>query len=122
MNGPLLVKNCEVIGFARGISTARAVNSQVFENITLRGQTQFGFSNEGQTISIRGLVSKNAVPAVSTYGTLLLVNAELTGTGDAAMHPAIVNFNGGRIFLRDVKTTGYRRALADISTPDFAAA
>ena len=122
MNGPLLVKNCEIIGFARGISTARAVNSQVFENITLRGQTQFGFTNEGQTISIRGLVSKNAVPAVSTYGTLLLVDSTLTGTGDAAKHPALVNFNGGRIFLRDVKTTGYQRALADISTPDFAAA
>jgi hypothetical protein len=122
MNGPLLVKNCEIIGFARGISTARAVNSQVFENITLRGQTQFGFTNEGQTISIRGLVSENAVPAVSTYGTLLLVDSTLTGTGDAAKHPALVNFNGGRIFLRDVKTTGYQRALADISTPDFAAA
>ena len=122
MNGPLLVKNCEVVGFARGISTARAVNSQVFENITLRGQAQFGFTNEGQPISIRGLVSENAVPAVSTYGTFLLVDARLTGTGEAAKHPAIVNFNGGRMFLRDVKTTGYKRALADIGTPDFAAA
>jgi hypothetical protein len=111
-----------VVGFAKGIVTARSVNSQTFENITLRGQRQVGFQNEGQSISIRGLTSDNAVPAVSTYGRLLLADAELTGRGDAARHPAMVNFNGGRIFLRDVKTTGYQRALADIQTPDFAAA
>lgn len=122
MNGPLLVSRCEVVGFARGIATARAVNSQTFENITLRQQTKFGFTNEGQSISIRGLVSENAVPAVSTYGTLLLVDAKLTGNGDAVKYPAIVNFNGGRTFLRDVKTNGYQRALADMNTPDFAAA
>jgi hypothetical protein len=33
-----------------------------------------------------------------------------------------VNFNGGVICLRDVKTSGYKRALADLKTPDFAAA
>ena len=122
MNGPLLVKNCEVSGFARGIATARAVNGQTFENVTLRGQTKFGFINEGQSISIRGLTSENAVPAVSTYGKLLLVDATLTGREGAAKHPAIVNYNGGRIFLREVKTTGYQRAHADMQTPDFAAA
>ena len=122
MNGPLLVKNCEVIGFTCGIATARAVNSQTFENITLRGQQEVGFRNEGQSISIRGLTSDSAVPALSTYGKLLLAEAVLTGRGDAAKHPAIVNFNGGSIFLRDVKTTGYKRTLADLVTPDSAAA
>jgi len=123
MNGPLLVRNCEVIGFRRGIATARAVNGQVFENITLRGQTEVGFANEGQSISIRGFTSDNAVPALSTYGTLCLLDAKLTGRGDAAKKPALVNFNGGRIFLRDITTTGYARALGDVShTPDSGAA
>lgn len=122
MNGPLLVRHCEVIGFQTGIAAARAVNSQTFEHITLRGQHSVGFKNEGQAISIRGLTSDNAVPVVSTYGTLCLIGAKLTGHGDVAKAPAIVNFNGGRIFLRDIKTTGYNRALADMKTPDFAAA
>ncbi len=123
MNGPLLVSRCEVIGFARGITTALAVNSQTFENITLRHQRQIGFQNEGQQISIRNLVSENAVPALGTYGKLLLTDALLTSTGaGASSHPAIVNHNGGRIVLRDVKTAGYMRALADLQTPDFAAA
>jgi len=123
MNGPLLVRNCEVIGFRRGIATAGAVNGQVFENITLRGQSEAGFVNEGQAISICGMTSENAVPVISTYGTLCLLDAKFTGRGDAAKRPAIVNYNGGRIFLRDVKTTGYARALGDVShTPDSGAA
>lgn len=122
MNGPLLVRNCEVVGFQYGVACARAVNGQTFEHITLRGQRRVGFRNEGQTISIRGLTSDNAVPAVTTYGTLCLLEAKLTGRGAAAKAPAIVNYNGGRIFLRNITTTGYSRALADMRTPDFAAA
>lgn len=123
MNGPLLVRNCEVIGFRRGMATGHAVNGQVFEHITLRGQSEVGFANEGQTISIRGLTSDNSVPALTTYGTLCLVEARLTGRGEAKGKPAIINFNGGRLFLRDITTTGYRRALGDVwHTPDSAAA
>lgn len=122
MNGPLLVKNCEVVGFRRGISTARAVNGQTFEHITLRGQSSFGFTNEGQSISIRGLLSENAVPAVSTYGALCLIDAKLIGLEEAKNAPAIINFNYGRIFLRDVITSGYARALGDVETPDSAQA
>lgn len=122
MNGPLLVRRCEVRGFRCGIATAHAVNGQTFEHITLRGQRQVGFRNEGQHLAVRGLDSENAVPAVMTYGTLALDRATLRGTGDAAGAPAIVNFNGGRVFLRDVTTRGYKRALADLDSPDSAAA
>ncbi len=122
MNGPLLVRHCEVVGFRRGIATAHSVNSQTFELIALRGQTQFGFDNEGQTVSIRGLTSDNVVPALRSYGTLCLVEAKLTSRATAPDLPALVNYNGGRMFLRDITTTGYSRALADVATPDFAAA
>jgi len=122
MNGPLLVQNCEVVGFQRGINTAGAVNGQTFEHITLRDQSQCGFANEGQVISIRSLVSNNAVPAITSYGTLCLLDAKLTGRDSAAHIPAVVNFNGGRIYLRDIETTGYGRAVGDVVTPDSAAA
>ena len=122
MNGPLLVKRVSVRGFWRGIHTARAVNSQTFEDITLAGQTQFGFDNEGQSISIRGLTSDNAVPALRSYGTLCLIDARLTGREGAAKLPALVNYNGGRFMARDIATTGYARALGDVETPDYVAA
>ena len=121
MNGPLLVSRCEVVGFRRGIATARSVNGQVFEHITLRGQTQFGFDNEGQAISIRGLTSDNTVPALRSYGTLTLIEAKLAGRGAAAKVPAVINYNGGRMLLRDVTTTGYSRALGDVKSPDWTA-
>jgi hypothetical protein len=122
MNGPLLVRNCEVRGFAYGISCAHAVNGQVFEHLRLSGQRTVALRNEGQHLSIRGLTSENAVPAVMSYGALAIDGATLTGTAGAENSPAIVNYNGGRIYLRDVKTRGYKRALSDMETPDAAAA
>lgn len=122
MNGPLLVRNCEVVGFQRGVVCGHAVNGQTFEHLTLRGQTQVGFENQGQAISIRGLTSDNAVPALQSYGTLGLVDANLRGRAAAARLPALINYNGGRLFLRDITTTGYGRALGDVATPDATAA
>jgi hypothetical protein len=122
MNGPLLVKNVTVKGFKRGIVTARSVNSQTFEHVTLSGQSLFGLDNEGQAISIRRLKSTNRVPAVRTYGTLCLLDSELNGQDGAKDAPAVINYNGGRIFLRNVSTSGYKRAIGDVTTPDFVAA
>ena len=122
MNGPLLVRHCEVIGFDRGISTAGAVNSQTFEFLNLRGQRQFGFDNAGQVISLRHFTSDNAVPALRTYGTVCLMDSRLTGRAGAADLPAVINYNGGSLGVRDLATPGYRRAVADLATPDFAQA
>jgi len=122
MNGPLLVRNVIVRGFQVGIRTGRAVNSQTFERISLAGQTAFGFDNQGQAIAIRGLTSDNAVPAVRSYGTLSLLDATLTGRDGAKALPAVLNYNGGRVCLRDIATAGYGRALADVATPDYVAA
>ena len=122
MNGPLLVSRVEVRGFRRGVATSRAVNGQTFEHLTLRGQTQFGFDNEGQSISIRGLHSENAVPALRSYGVMCVLDSTLKGIGGAAKVPAVINYNGGRLMLRDVKTSGYSRAVGDVATPDWIAA
>lgn len=122
MNGPLLVSHCLIQGFRRGIAASHSVNSQTLEDITLRGQSVFGIDNEGQTLNIRRLVSENAVPAVRTYGTAMIDQVTLTGTNGASAVPAVINYNGGRIYLRDVSTTGYRQALSDLDTPDWAQA
>jgi len=119
MNGPLLVRNCEIVGFERGISSARAVNGHTFEYITLRNQRKFGFDNEGQAISVRGLHSENSVPAVRTYGSFCLVDAFLEGNAAASRWPAIINYNGGRVFLRNIRSSAYGRAVADVVTPDW---
>jgi Pectate lyase superfamily protein len=123
MNGPLLISRCAVQGFARGVRSGGSVNSQTFEHLTLTGQREVGFENEGQPVSIRSLESVNSVPALRGYGALALIDARLTGEGAASKLPAVINYNNGHIFLRDVRTTGYERALGDVRmTPDSAAA
>ena len=119
MNGPLLVRNCEVIGFQRGIACGHAVNGQTFEHILLRGQSEVGLENTGQSISVRGLYSQSSAPAVRSYGSLCLVDAKLNCTKSTSPFPAIINYNQGRVLVRDVVTQGYKRALADIDSPDW---
>ncbi len=122
MNGPLLVRNCEVLGFRRGISAARGVNSQTFEHITLRNQSEVGLENAGQPISLRSIRSENSAPALKVYGTTCMVESQLIGGPAALRFPAVINFNHGRLYLRDVQTSGYLRAVADVETPDWSAA
>ena len=122
MNGPLFVKNCEVLGFRIGIKTGHAVNGQTFEYIHMKDQSEVGFLNEGQSISVRKLLSRNKVPAIKTYGTFALIESTLEGLVGASVHPAVLNFNNGRTYIRGLSTSGYGRAIVSIQTPDQSAA
>ncbi|MFO0939689.1 MAG: glycosyl hydrolase family 28-related protein [Pirellulales bacterium] len=119
MNGPLLVHNCEVVGFERGISAAGAVNGLTLEHITLRNQRRFGIDNEGQSLSVRSLLSQSSSPAFRSYGSLCLIEAKLEGNPGSDRWPAIINYNGGRVFARDIDTSGYSRAIGDVASPDW---
>ncbi|MBE9140141.1 endopolygalacturonase [Nodosilinea sp. LEGE 07088] len=123
--GPLLVKDVTVDGFKHGIQTGYTVNSQTFENVTLRNQTVYGFFNFSQIVNIRNLTSTNAVPAIhnafgheqynpNALGHMTLVNASLNGVGAAAGEPAIIN--EGTLLARNITTTGYESAIASDAT------
>jgi hypothetical protein len=109
-NGPLLVKGLEVKGFAIGVRTALTVNSQTFENIRLIGQTQTAFDNNGQSVSIKGLITNGHVTALhNRFGTAVLVDAMLTGTGAASAASAVIN--GESLFARDIRSSGFARTI-----------
>jgi len=119
-NGPLLVSHVRVSGFDVGIRAATAVDSETLEHVTLEGQRRCGLENGGQCLSIRGLASTNAVPAVSNAGSglVVLIDSTLEGVGAAATAPAIDN--RAALFARNVKTRGYARAIraeADAAPP-----
>ncbi len=106
-NGPLLARNVKVVGFDTGINTARNVNSQTLENVELENQNVQGIFNGGQAVSIRGLKSRNSVPALIVRGGgVTLEKAELTGIDSASTQPAIIN--EGEMWARDIDTTGYQ--------------
>jgi hypothetical protein len=107
--GPCFVKNVRITGFDIGIANKHGVNSVTFENITLRGQRKVGWHNNGQAITVRGLVSDNAVPAIQQEkwgGLFTLIDAKLTGTGAAA-----ILLQAGHLFTRNVAVSGYASAI-----------
>jgi hypothetical protein len=106
MNGPLLVKNLVVEGFATGIRAAGGVNSQTLEHVRLKGQTEVGIVNLGQVLSVRKLNSESNVPAIQNQGTLFLYDSDLTGNDK---HPAIIN--KAAFVARNITTKGYARAI-----------
>lgn len=109
-NGPLLVKGLTVKGFATGVRTGFTVNSQTFEHIRLSDQTQTAFDNNGQSVSIKGLVTRGQVTALhNRYGSATLVDAKLSGTGAASAASAIIN--GEYLFAHDIYSTGFARTV-----------
>ncbi|MBA4064990.1 MAG: endopolygalacturonase [Isosphaera sp.] len=117
--GPLLVRNLLVEGFDTGVLCAFAVDSMTLEHVTLKGQRTAGLVNRGQVVSVRGLTSENAVPAVVNAkggGMMVLLDATLTGSGDAAV------VNDALLFARNLKTKGYAAALGGakaVAGPDL---
>lgn len=117
MIGPCLISNVAVEGFAVGLRTGWTVNSVTVDGLTVSGQSVAGVRNTGQCLSLRGLISRNAVPAVindAGWGFLALVDSTLTGSGAATAVPAIIN--RAQAYVRGVTTTGYRQALSDEGT------
>ena len=112
--GPALVKNLTVDGFAKGIVTVGSVSHCTYYNLTLKNQTVVGFENN-LPVSIYNLISTNSVPAIQNNNFYLahLVLVKATLNGGSAGASAIVNLNAGGLYLRDVTTAGYARALVD---------
>jgi len=110
--GPCLIKNVRVVGFDIGVHTATGVASVVLEHITVEHQNHFGFRNDGQPCTVRGLKSTNDVPAfVAAGGLSVLIDAALAGTGNAAKQPAVICDAG--LMARNVRASGYAMALED---------
>ena len=109
--GPALVKNVEVIGFDYGVQSRYQEYSMTFEHLRLSGQKKAGIFNQGNILAIRGLVSKNTVPAIVSEGAnsmVTLLDSELTG---GTKEHAAIRADGALYALR-VKTGGYRSAVA----------
>jgi hypothetical protein len=109
-NGPCLVKNITVDGFAIGVKTGATVNSQTLENVAIKNASRVGWLNEGQCLSIRGLKVAGPSPAFeSKFGIVCLVDAQLHGTEAAHDQAAITSRE--TLFARNIKTSGFRVAI-----------
>jgi hypothetical protein len=110
--GPGFCKGLAVEGFDVGIECRHATYSDVFEHVTLENQRVAGWRNNGHPVSIRGLVSRNSVPAVQNIGgdgQVVLIDSDLSGGAPGAA--AIENKDG--LFVRNVRVSGYGAAIKD---------
>lgn len=108
--GPCLIKNVRVIGFDVGVSARHAVDSITFEHLTLQNQRTLAFRNEGQCIAMRDLRVSGNVPAVENLGSnsvMTLIDSTLSAGSPV---PSAVR-NTGVLFVRNLTTRGYARAL-----------
>jgi hypothetical protein len=109
-NGPCLVKNLRIDGFAIGVRTAATVNSQTAENVSVRGASKVGWENHGQCLAIRRLsVAGTGTGFVNKFGVVALIDSTFTGMAEAAKLPAIVN--GETLFARNIRTQGFQLAI-----------
>lgn len=107
-----LVQDLSVSGFDFGVRVEPLRMYTVFENITLERQRDAGFAVGNTVVSVRGLTSRNKVPALTTHGPLahvVLIDADCSG--GSAEHAAL-SFAFGVVLARNIRTEGYQNALS----------
>lgn len=111
----VFIKNLTVEGFDYGVQLAPRDYSVVIEQVTLRNQRKAGIENRQNVCSIHGLRSENTCPAVingSKEGVMTLIDVEaLGGNAEASV------VNKGDLFVRNLKSSGYRSAVLDKMRP-----
>jgi len=109
-NGPLLIQDVVVEGFAIGIRTALALNSQTMSRITVRAR-EVGLHHRGQVLTVEGLTVTGAPLAIdSSEGVLSLVDCRLEAA-KGATGPA-VKLVKGCLYAARLSTPGYPVAIA----------
>lgn len=111
--GPCLVKNVSVTGFDVGIDVANAEYGPTFENLVLSGQRVAGLRNDGNVIAVRGLDSRNTVPAILNRGGsayAIVLDSKLTG---GAKTQSAIDHRDGALFVRNLTTSGYAQAISN---------
>ena len=102
-----MVRDVWVDGLDVGVQVASDMHGMYLENVIVTNQRVVGFTNKGNTVALRKLVSRNRVPAVDNSGFLALLDADLGG-GAA---PAAAVENRGQLFARNLMIAGYTAAI-----------
>ena len=110
--GPGELRYITVEGFGTGVALTRAGNYITAEHLTMR---HCDTGVVAQTCSIRGLVTEHCRQPVVSRGQTVLLDARLSGSGEAAID------NAEGLLARDVQTDGYSLAIrSDTPSGDVA--
>lgn len=109
--GPCIFSDVTIDGFDHGVMTWMWQYNCTFERLALQHQNIAGFTNNAQSVAIRGLTSVNAVPSLVnlTVGGGPVVIDGASCTGGSSAFPAIRSL--GPLIVRGLSTSGYRSAI-----------
>lgn len=119
-NGPNLVQDVEVEGFATGV-LSHWIYGQTLSRVTIRNCRETGVSVLANAVGIEDLVVSGTPTALSVEqpdkahwwsGVVGLVGGDFKG--DRGRGTAIVN--NGKLYLRDVRTSGFETVLRNATT------
>jgi hypothetical protein len=113
-SGPNLVQDVEIEGFETGL-LSQWIWGQTLSRVTIRNCRKVGVQVSANSVAIEDLVVENTPLALHNQmpndwghwaGVVALINGRFSGND--ATQPAILN--AGRLYLRNVETTGFRVA------------
>ncbi len=112
-NGPLLIQDVEISGFATGISTGNILNSQTLSRVTIRNASKVGLRLTGQVVAAErvSVIGSPLAMEVVDQATVSLVDCSFTTSARIA-GPA-VRMKKGALFVQRLTTAGYQTAIAD---------
>lgn len=113
-NGPCLIQDVEIDGFAIGFRTAHGLNSQTISRVTVRNAKQVGLLHRAQVLAVEGLHIVGSPLAIDSSGVLTLVDCRLEAPAGAD-GPAI-KLEKGHLYAARLSTKGYSSAIAS-TTP-----
>ena len=107
--GPALVKNVAIDGFDHALRQNSMDCSMTYEHLTLTNQQVCAIRGTGEPfLSLRGIISRNAVPVMQVDGGNAVVNildSTFTWTGKGAAPPAITS--ECHLILKHIQVDGY---------------
>jgi hypothetical protein len=111
-NGPHLIQDVEVEGFAVGIRTDKTLNSQTLSRVTVRGAREVGLFHRGQVLAVEALNIVGAPLAIDSggNGVLTLVDCRLEAPPGTA-GPA-VKLEKGHLYAARLSTPGFNQAIS----------
>lgn len=116
-NGPLLIQDVEIDGFAIGIKTDHALNAQTLSRVKVLHARQAGLQHRGQVLAAEGLEISGAPLAIDSGGNglLTLIDSRLEAPAGAG-GPAI-KLDKGQLYAARVATRGFAAAIAAPGAP-----
>ncbi len=115
-NGPHLIQDVAVEGFATGIRTGHILNSQTLSRVAIRNCREVGLHHRGQVLAVEALTVTGTPAPIrcENRGVLAIVDSRLEAPGAGARRAgAAVTVSKSTLYAARLATRGFARAIAD---------